>query len=488
MKRSRPTKTTRVVKQKVNNTHSVLNITPEFLNECQEEFNRDPANIIARNAVVTVGCQFSTTNSNRLNEISHVFLNTVKKRNLKATNQGQSGRCWMFAALNTFRHILIKLLDLENFEFSETYLFFWDKFERCNSYMQWFIDHPEFESDSRETEYMLMYYMTDGGWWNTFANLINKYGLVPKGTMNETATSGDSEELNQVLKNLIDNCVNTLYKRNWTRERKITYKTQTLQQIYNTLVKFLGEPPKKFSWTFTSGEEPNIIMDLTPQKFSSMVMPNLDFNDDFIVLTNCPTKDMALNQAYTIKYTNNVYDGKPCTLFNTHIEELEKYAMSSIASGIAVWFVADVSQSFNWYHSALDDQLDDKERVFGSISKFSKGERITLRNVQGNHAMALTGFNLDERGRVVSWQVENSWGYWDNETPGLDGFLMMSSTWFRKYVIEIVVMKQFLTRAMTQTVNKHEPIEIEPWDSMAPATRVGVCNPPTNYLNIRSRR
>ena len=34
----------------------------------------------------------------------------------KVTNQKASGRCWMFAALNTFRHKLISQYKLENFE------------------------------------------------------------------------------------------------------------------------------------------------------------------------------------------------------------------------------------------------------------------------------------------------------------------------------------------------------------------------------------
>ena len=101
-----------------------VDIDEDFLSECEEKFAADPSNVIARNAIVSVGSAWATTNSNRVNEISHVFLNTVKKKNLKATNQEHSGRCWMFAGLNTFRHMMISALNLENFEFSEVYLFF----------------------------------------------------------------------------------------------------------------------------------------------------------------------------------------------------------------------------------------------------------------------------------------------------------------------------------------------------------------------------
>ena len=62
----------------------------------------------------------------------HIFNKKIKNLN-KIANQKQSGRCWMFAGLNTIRNKFIKNYELENnFEFSESYLFFWDKFERMN--------------------------------------------------------------------------------------------------------------------------------------------------------------------------------------------------------------------------------------------------------------------------------------------------------------------------------------------------------------------
>lgn len=468
---------------------NLVDISEDFLNSCEKKFKDDPINIVARNAIVSVGSMFSTINSNRVNELSYVFMNTVKKKNLKATNQGHSGRCWMFAALNTFRHLMIKALDLENFEFSETYLFFWDKLERCNSYIRWFIDHPNEELGGRAYDYMLTQYMCDGGWWNTFANLVNKYGVIPKECMTETASSLDSDDMNKILKEHIDSCVNYIAKnrKKHTKEKLLQVKNDTMTQVYNTLVKFLGEPPKKFNWSFINDGENGIVADVTPHMFLEMVAPEIDMNRDFISLSHIPTQEMKMYKTYRIKSTNNVYEGENCTLFNVPIEELAKYAMQSIASGIAVWFVGDVSKSFNWYHSALDDELDDHKTVFGELHKFDKGDRINLRNVQGNHAMALTGFNVDQHGDVMNWQVENSWGYINNEEPGLDGFLIMSHSWFKKYVMEVVINKNFLSRTMKKKAAQ-TPVDVEPWESMAPATRVGVVNAPRNYLQRLKRR
>jgi bleomycin hydrolase len=448
-------------------------ISEEFLKKCQEEFRKDPINIIARNAINSVGSMLGTINSNRVNQISHVFLNSVKKPYLKATNQGASGRCWMFAALNTFRHMLINALNLENFEFSETYLFFWDKLERANSYIHWFIDHPDQKSGDRTYDYIVENSMCDGGWWCTFANLVQKYGLIPASAMKETYQSDDSEDMNRIIKDQLDCCVNYIrkHRNKFSLEELEEIRKSTVQEIYNTLVKFLGEPPQKFDWSFSTDEnEPGVISKLSPMEFLGMVAPEMDMNADFVTLANIP-KGMKFYKNYKIKYTNNVYEGENFQVFNLPIDEMSRYAVKSISSGMSVWFACDVMKSFNWVHSTLDDKLDDHKIIFEEEYKFEKGERLQMGNVQPTHAMALTGFNMDDKGKVVSWQVENSWGYSDNETPGLDGFLCMSQSWFEKYVIMIVVHKRFLSRTLQNKVET-EAIELEPWSGMAPALRI----------------
>ena len=51
----------------------------------------------------------------------------VEAEGKPVTNQKSSGRCWIFACLNIMRLPFVKHLNMEEFEFSQTYLFFWDK-------------------------------------------------------------------------------------------------------------------------------------------------------------------------------------------------------------------------------------------------------------------------------------------------------------------------------------------------------------------------
>ena len=95
-------------------------ITSKFIKKCKHDFDLSTSNILARNAVTSVGAFNAAINVEEENKISHIFLNTLKPWHLKATNQGHSGRCWMFAGLNIFRYILTNLLNVVDFEFSES--------------------------------------------------------------------------------------------------------------------------------------------------------------------------------------------------------------------------------------------------------------------------------------------------------------------------------------------------------------------------------
>lgn len=86
----------------------------------------------------------------------------------------------MFASLNTLRYELMHRWNLEDFEFSETYLFFWDAMEKSNTYLENVLRTLDEATDSRLFEAINESPADDGGWWQMFAALVNKYGLVPK--------------------------------------------------------------------------------------------------------------------------------------------------------------------------------------------------------------------------------------------------------------------------------------------------------------------
>ena len=474
------------MKRKHSQVENTKEISESFIKKCKEEFNENPLNRITKNAITTLGSQLSTINHERLKDINHLFSVSIKKKGVKATDQQRSGRCWMFSGLNIFRHVLINCLELEQFEFSETYLFFYDKLERSNVYLQWFIDNKEVDKkDNRYFEYMVCEYMGDGGWYSTFSNLVEKYGLVPKSVYNETFQSEDTDDMNQILMEQLNRCVNKFMTSKLTMKEMSEEKNKTMKNIYNILVNFLGEPPSKFVWNFVIDKDDNstvnTINNMDPIKFKKMIMPDVN-TYEFVTLCNIPSR--KINTLYELELSKNIYEGVNEKMLNVDMNEMEKLLIKSVTAGIGVWIGVDMSQKFNYYYSALDDVLDDGEIIFGKDTKENtKKDNMILHNVSANHAMVITGFNLDEKGNLKDLQCENSWGSVDSDIPGQDGFLWMSLSWFRKYVILMSVNKSFLSRSMVKSLKKEVEI-IKPYDSLSKLTRISGVNSPVNYKDV----
>jgi bleomycin hydrolase len=461
-----------------------INISKLFLEYCKTEFNNDPKNIISRNAIVSIGSMISTTDSKVLNKIDHIFLNTIRKKETKATNQGRTGRCWMFAGLNIFRHNIIHALHLDNFEFSQTYLFFWDKLERANTYMCWFIDNPGIDPTSREFEYMADGFISDGGWWNMFSNLVNKYGLIPKSAMRETWQSVDSEDMNNVLSDYINSTVNVMYenRKKLNKQEMIVLKQLCLTKIYNILVMYLGEPPSEIKWSYLNEENvPHVLEKLSPETFTKATLPSIDL-DDFVVLSNIPY-GLQENKMYEILLSSNITNGKNFTFLNLHINELIKYTTKSVLAGLPVWFAADIDRDFNFYHSTLDNKLANQEHIFGKKYNFDKKSKILFRQLNSNHAMTFVGLNISDKNIVTNFQVENSWGYFNNDNLGEDGFLNMSLEWFKENVLQVVIHKNFLSRNILK-LTKQNTIKLQPWESVAPSLKISSRGIPRQYKRI----
>lgn len=94
------------------------------------------------------------------------------------TNQRQSGRCWIFASTNVFRVAIMKKYNLKEFQLSQAYLFYWDKLEKANYFLENILDTLDEPLDGRWMQALLASPVGDGGQWDMLANLVEKYGLV----------------------------------------------------------------------------------------------------------------------------------------------------------------------------------------------------------------------------------------------------------------------------------------------------------------------
>ncbi|CAF5100655.1 unnamed protein product, partial [Rotaria sp. Silwood1] len=81
------------------------------------------------------------------------------------TNQKASGRCWIFAGLNVMRIQLMKSLKIQELEFSQNYLFYYDKIERCHYFLMSMIQLAKKKEPvhGRLVQYLLQELLIDGG-------------------------------------------------------------------------------------------------------------------------------------------------------------------------------------------------------------------------------------------------------------------------------------------------------------------------------------
>ena len=56
------------------------------------------------------------------------------------------------------------------------------------------------------------------------------------------------------------------------------------------------------------------------------------------------------------------------------------------------------------------------------------------------HAMAITGYNVDDFGNINRWEIENSWG-----TSAMnDGYYSMSDEWMSEFVYQVIINMKYL--------------------------------------------
>ena len=381
----------------------------------------------------------------------------------KVSNQKASGRCWMFAALNTFRHKMISDFQLEDFELSQAHTFFWDKYEKSNWFLEQILATADLELTSRKVKFLLDTPQQDGGQWDMVVSLFEKYGVVPKAIYPESVSSSNSRELNKILNKLLRQdaqILRELVKDGVDPSTLQVKKEELLQEIFNFLAMNLGLPPRRFDFSYRDKENHfHSENNLTPQEFYRKYV---DLHlDDYVSIINAPTADKLYGRSYTVEMLGNVVGSKPVRYLNVEMDRLKELAIAQMQAGETVWFGSDVGQSSNRKAGIMDEGIYDFTSSMDLHLKQDKAGRLDYSESLMTHAMVLTGVDLDEDGRSKKWKVENSWG----DKVGNKGYFVASDAWMDQYTYQIVVRKEFLS-AEELVAYEAEPIVLAPWDPM----------------------
>ncbi len=443
-------------------------LSQQLLQQLRQNGKLTPSERAIRNGLAANDIRTLALNADNQQEQNTYFSHTVKSRGI--TDQKSSGRCWLFSGLNVLRSRVINQQKLESMEFSQVYLFFYDQLEKSNLFLQAVIDTHKKPMDDKTVEWLFRNPLSDGGTFTGVADLVTKYGLVPKGVMPETYASNNTSRFTSFIKRKLRE--DGLRLRNAAADgRKVgelaTMKEQMLGEIYHMLVLGFGEPPTEFSWApkNSDGQYSTQPCTYTPLQFYQELIGD-DLVNDYVMLMNDPTREYW--KTYEIEYDRHTYDGHNWRYLNLPMDDIKAAAIASIQDSTMMYMSCDVSKELDSSRGLLDLDNYDYQDILGVTFGMDKRERILSFDSGSTHAMTLKAVDLDADGRPLKWEVENSWG----ASSGFNGHLIMTDAWLDEYLFRLVVNKKYLSERILEAA-RQKPTLLPCWDPMFAAEEDG---------------
>ncbi|KAA8364503.1 C1 family peptidase [Leuconostoc mesenteroides] len=441
-------------------------MSTEITNQRIKDFRTatdDKHNNIIRRAVTKNGIHSASFDQEIANINTPIF--SIDLDTGKVANQKQSGRCWMFAALNTMRHDIKDRFHIsDEFQLSQSYTLFWDKFEKANYFYENVLKTATEPLDSRRVAFLLTTPQQDGGQWDMIVSIIEKYGLVPQSIYPESKASSATAELNNTLNTLLRHdatVLRGLVAQQASKDKISNARNEMLANVYRLLSLTLGEPPVQFDFEYRDElHNFHVERQLTPQDYyQKFVSWDLD---EYISVINAPTADKPFDATYNVDMLGNVVGGRDVKHLNVDINKMKAFAISQLKDGQSVWFGVDMGPQVDRESGLMASGIFASDDLFNVDSTMTKAQRLDYGESLMTHAMVLTGVDLDENDQPTKWKVENSWG----EKVGKKGYFTMSDDWMSEYAYQIVVKKEYLSSELVNIYDNSKPTLLSPWDPM----------------------
>ena len=433
-------------------------LTSDVIQEVRQSFKMDTSTRALMNALTNNDIKKLALNRQMYVAHDNLFNHKIKTKGI--TNQKSSGRCWLFAGLNIMRPRVIEKYELKEFEFSQSYLFFWDKFEKANTFLELIIETKDRDPLDRELQMILESPFSDGGLWIYVVELIEKYGVVPKSVMPESEQTSNTKMMDRIISRKLrqDGAILREMSQNGAtlpelRERKV----EMLKEIYRMLALNFGVAPKKFQWRYESKDSVvSEVKTYTPQSFFKEVV-DVDLRD-YVPIYNHTLR--PYNKLYQMRLARNIYDRPDNVFINLDTEQMREFALKQLLDNQPVYFACDVSKEDSYEHGIMSPKIYDFEAIYGTDFAMSKADKFRYRESRSTHAMVFVGVDTLQ-GKPTKWLVENSWG----DKKGDKGYWTMYDEWFDEYVYKVIINKKHLPKRVLDIL-KTEPIELPPWDPM----------------------
>ncbi|KAF3911299.1 hypothetical protein ABW21_db0202014 [Orbilia brochopaga] len=393
---------------------------------------------------------------------AQVFSDQISFDGAPITNQRSSGRCWIFAATSVFRVYLMKKYNLENFELSQQYLYFWDKIEKANFFLEQIIDTTNEPVDSRIIAELLKSPVGDGGQWDMIVNLVERYGVVPQKTYPDSYNAMNSRGVNVLVTSKLREFALQLRAMSGSVSAHAIQraKAKMMNTIYGILVICFGPPPKpdeSFTWEFR---------DKAGKFHSYSNVTPVSFFKDFIgynasnhfSLINDPRHEYG--KLYTVDRLNNVFGGRPVLYVNVDMQTMKNAIIAMIKKDHPVFFGCDVGKDSDSKLGIMDTKLFDFTLAFNTAPGLNKADRLIAKESAMTHAMTLNGVHIVD-GKSTKWRVQNSWG----DDKGEKGWFIMTDAWMDEYCYQAVVSPEFVSKEIADALNQ-DAVVLPLWDPM----------------------
>lgn len=433
------------------------------ISEIRESFGETKDDIARMNAISSnADLRKLAVSREHQGKTDHFFKYRVNVSGI--TDQKSSGRCWMFTSMNVLRPSVMEKFNISSFDFSHNYNYFWDIFEKSNLFFENVIRTADKDIImDRDVAWFFKSPVDDGGVWNSFLNVAQKYGVVPASVMPETAHSDNTRMLNSVLDEYLRKKgyeLREMISGGASEKKAREAKTEAMKGVYRILSLCLGEPPIEFTWRYQTKDGEIKELKSTPEEFYRSIVPDNYGSDDFIMVMHDPTRPYY--KVYEIDNYRNVYEGVNWKYLNLPLEEIKASAISSIKADEALYASCDISMHYKPDEGVADMDIFDYESLLGiDYEIHDKKARILTRQSGSAHAMTLIAVDTDENDVPVKWQFENSWG----PSAGHNGYYTFTDKWFDEFMFRIVINKKYLSDKAAAAASE-KPAILPAWDYM----------------------
>lgn len=435
-------------------------ISPDMLGQIRQTYQGTASDKALRNAIGNNSIRNLALNQENMQDMDTHFSVRVNSKGI--TDQQSSGRCWLFTGLNVMRAKAIAKYNMPAFEFSEIYPFFWDQLEKSNIFLQGIIDTSDKPLEDKTVQWLFQHPLSDGGTFTGVADIVGKYGLVPKEAMPETNSSNNTSQMAELISLKLKEYglqLRELGTNGAKRSVMLEEKTKMLGTIYRMLVLNLGVPPTEFDFVRKDAQgNPVETEHHTPMSFLEKY-GDKNLLTNYVMLMNDPSREYY--KCYEIDYDRHRYDGKNWTYINLPVADIKEMAIASLKDSTMMYFSCDVGKFLNSKRGLLDVDNYDYESLMGTTFGMDKKQRIKTFSSGSSHAMTLMAVDLDKDGKPLKWMVENSWG----PQAGYQGHLIMTDRWFDEYMFRLVVETKYVPEKVKELL-KQKPIRLPAWDPM----------------------